>query len=66
MHTKITPVIYDERKTNLDHSAKDMFNRTDLKSFHKDLSVRPRTWLVTWACENKREDERLLTNPLKS
>ncbi len=22
------------------HSAKDMFNRTDLKSFHKDLSVR--------------------------
>ncbi len=38
MHTKITPVIYDE-ENKYRHSAKDMFNRTDLKSFHKDLSV---------------------------
>ena len=40
MHTKITPVRYDEKKNKFRHSAKDMFNRADLKSFHKDLSVR--------------------------
>ncbi len=39
MHTKITQSS-KTKENKYRHSAKDMFNRTDLKSFHKDLSVR--------------------------
>lgn len=40
LHSKITPVIYDPQKGKYRFSAKDMFNRMDLKSFHQDLSRR--------------------------
>lgn len=67
MHTKITPVIYDEKKNKHRHSAKDMFNRADLKSFHKDLSVRLELefGFDVGVYENKREDERLPNKSIK-
>ena len=67
MHTKITPVIYDEKKNKYRHSAKDMFNRADLKSFHKDLSVRLERefGFDVGVYENKREDERLPNKSIK-
>ena len=67
MHTKITPVIYDEKKNKHRHSAKDMFNRADLKSFHKDLSVRLERefGFDVGVYENKREDERLPNKSIK-
>lgn len=67
MHTKITPVIYDEKKNKHRHSAKDMFNRTDLKSFHEDLSVRLERefGFDVGVYENKREDERLPNKSIK-
>lgn len=67
MHTKITPVLYDEKKNKYRHSAKDMFNRTDLKSFHKDLSVRLERefGFDVGVYENKREDERLPNKSIK-
>ncbi len=67
MHTKITPVIYDERN-KYRHSAKDMFNRTDLKLSHKDLSVRLErefSFDVGVYENNKREDERLPNKSIK-
>lgn len=67
MHTKITPVRYDEKKNKFRHSAKDMFNRADLKSFHKDLSVRLERefGFDVGVYENKREDERLPNKSIK-
>lgn len=67
MHTKITPVRYDEKKNKYRHSAKDMFNRADLKSFHKDLSVRLERefGFDVGVYENKREDERLPNKSIK-
>lgn len=67
MHTKITPVRYDEKKNKYRHSAKDMFNRADLKSFHKDLSVRleHEFGFDVGVYENKREDERLPNKSIK-
>ena len=67
MHTKITPVLYDEKKNKFRYSAKDMFNRADLKSFHKDLSVRLEREFVfdVGVYENKREDERLPNKSIK-
>ena len=61
MHTKITPVRYDEKKNKFRYSAKDMFNRADLKSFHKDLSVRleHEFGFDVGVYEKKREAERL-------
>ncbi len=38
MHTKITQSSMTQKENKYRHSAKDMFNRIDLKSFHKDLS----------------------------
>lgn len=67
MHTKITPVLYDEKKNKFRYSAKDMFNRADLKSFHKDLSVRleHEFGFDVGVYENKREDERLPNKSIK-
>lgn len=67
MHTKITPVFFDEKKNKVRHSAKDMFNRADLKSFHKDLSVRLERefGFDVGVYENKREDERLPNKSIK-
>ena len=67
MHTKITPVLYDEKKNKFRYSAKDMFNRADLKSFHKDLSVRLERefGFDVGVYENKREDERLPNKSIK-
>lgn len=38
IHVKITPVIFDEKKNKYRYSAKEMFNRADLQTFHPDLS----------------------------
>lgn len=67
MHTKITPVLFDKEKNKHRHSAKDMFNRADLKSFHKDLSVRLERefGFDVGVYENKREDERLPNKSIK-
>lgn len=67
MHTKITPVRYDEKKNKFRHSAKDMFNRADLKSFHLDLSERMEKefGFDVGVYENKREDERLPNKSIK-
>lgn len=67
MHTKITPVLYDEKKNKFRHSAKDMFNRADLKSFHLDLSKRMEKefGFDVGIYENKREDERLPNKSIK-
>ena len=67
MHTKITPVFYDEKKNKFRHSAKDMFNRADLKSFHLDLSKRMEKefGFDVGIYENKREDERLPNKSIK-
>jgi hypothetical protein len=67
MHTKITPVFYDEKKNKFRHSAKDMFNRADLKSFHLDLSERMEKefGFDVGIYENKREDERLPNKSIK-
>ncbi len=63
MHTKITPVIYDEKKNKYRHSVTTCsIERT--KILHKGLSVTER---VRWrgVYENKREDERLLNKSIK-
>lgn len=67
MHTKITPVLFDEKKNKFRHSAKDMFNRADLKSFHLDLSKRMEKefGFDVGVYENKREDERLPNKSIK-
>jgi len=38
MHYSFVPVVFDKKKDKYKVSAKDMINRTDLQTFHKDLS----------------------------
>ncbi len=55
------------KKNKYRHSAKDMFNRMDLKSFHKWFIREIRTWVrfLTGVYENKREDERRPNKSIK-
>ncbi len=55
------------KKNKYRHSAKDMFNRTDLKSFLRFIRE-IRTWFGfdVGVYENKREDERLPNKSIKS
>lgn len=38
VHFKVTPVFFDRQKRKWRFSAKEMFDKTDLKTFHADLS----------------------------
>lgn len=39
MHFAFVPVIYDKKKNRLKVSAKDVINRTELQTFHKELQA---------------------------
>lgn len=64
MHTKIVPLLWDEKKGRYRHSAKDMFDKGDLAFFHQHLSERMEQVFgfdvgIVGDSKDKKKDERL-------